>query len=60
MDETSASERERPAEGQTRYRTPTGRPCPRTLRMDGSVEAGGDCCSCGYCVLLEWAAWGDA
>jgi hypothetical protein len=41
----------------TRYRTPTGEPCPRTVRLDGSIEGSGDCCCCGYCLAMETAAW---
>jgi hypothetical protein len=40
------------------YHTPTGAPCPRTIRLDGSVEGSGDCVGCGYCQLLVDAAWG--
>ena len=46
------------AEGETRFITPTGTPCPRAVRLDGTVEGSGNCCDCGYCMLLEWAAWG--
>jgi hypothetical protein len=33
------------------YQTPTGEPCPRTVRVDGTVD-GGDCTCCGFCLLL--------
>lgn len=48
-----------PAAAVDRFQTPTGAPCPRTLRPDGTVEGSGDCCACGYCVLLELGAWPD-
>jgi hypothetical protein len=35
-----------------RYPTPTGDPCPRTVRTDGTIEHGGICQSCGTCLLL--------
>jgi hypothetical protein len=34
------------------WRTPTGDPCPRTQRLDGTVDGAGDCHSCGFCLLL--------
>jgi len=34
-----------------RYPTPTGEPCPRTVRVDGTIEFGGNCQSCGTCLL---------
>ena len=34
-----------------RYPTPTGEPCPRTVRVDGTIEFGGNCQSCGFCML---------
>lgn len=34
-----------------RHGTPTGAPCPRTLRVDGRVEGSGDCLGCGACLL---------
>lgn len=34
-----------------RYATPTGEPCPRSLRLDGTVEGSGDCHACGCCLL---------
>jgi hypothetical protein len=34
-----------------RYPTPTGEPCPRTIRTDGTIEFGGNCQSCGTCLL---------
>lgn len=45
------------APDRARYRTPTGEPCPRTVRVDGSVEGSGECYCCGYCLALETAAW---
>jgi len=39
------------------YRTPTGQPCPRSVQLDGTVCGSGDCHGCGYCLLLEAAAW---
>ena len=35
-----------------RYPTPTGEPCPRTIRVDGTIERGGNCQSCGTCLLF--------
>ena len=35
-----------------RYPTPTGDPCPRTVRTDGTIENDGVCQSCGMCLLL--------
>jgi len=35
-----------------RYPTPTGAPCPRTIRVDGTIERGGNCQSCGTCLLF--------
>ena len=34
-----------------RYPTPTGEPCPRTVRVDGTIEFGGNCQACGFCLL---------
>jgi hypothetical protein len=42
------------------YATPTGDPCPRAVRVDGTVEGSGDCGSCGCCLLLLWSAWPGA
>ena len=39
-------------EQRRRWGTPTGEPCPRSLRVDGSVEGTGDCVDCGFCLLL--------
>jgi hypothetical protein len=39
------------------YATPTGAPCPRCVRVDGTVEGSGDCLGCGYCVIVAAAAW---
>ncbi len=36
-----------------RYATPTGEPCPRTIRVDGAIENGGNCQSCGTCLLYS-------
>lgn len=35
-----------------RYATPTGGPCPRWVRVDGSVEGSGGCLGCGTCLLF--------
>jgi hypothetical protein len=35
-----------------RYDTPTGQPCPRQLRVDGTVEGAGACLGCGTCLLF--------
>ena len=34
-----------------RYATPTGEPCPRTIRVDGTITNSGNCQSCGTCLL---------
>jgi hypothetical protein len=34
------------------YATPTGAPCPRTVREDGSVQGSGACLGCGMCLLF--------
>jgi hypothetical protein len=34
------------------WQTPTGDPCPRTLRIDGTVDTTGDCLGCGFCLLI--------
>jgi hypothetical protein len=34
-----------------RYPTPSGEPCPRTIRVDGTIEFNGNCQSCGTCLL---------
>jgi hypothetical protein len=39
-------------ERQRRWRTPTGQPCPRAQRVDGSLEGPADCHGCGFCLLL--------
>ena len=47
--------------GERRYSTPTGQPCPRTVRVDGSVEGSGNCLGCGTCLQfgdLLGAGWG--
>jgi hypothetical protein len=33
-----------------RFATPTGGPCPRCLRVDGTVQGSGDCVGCGTCL----------
>lgn len=35
-----------------RYATPTGAPCPRAVRVDGSVDGTGACFGCGTCLLF--------
>ena len=42
-----------------RWATPTGEPCPRVVRVDGTLEGTGDCVGCGFCLLILEAAWGD-
>ena len=34
------------------FATPTGAPCPRTVRQDGSVQGSGACLGCGTCLLF--------
>jgi hypothetical protein len=44
---------------QRRFATPTGAPCPRTVRLDGAIDGDGACHACGMglaCPLLDpWA-----
>jgi len=47
-----------PDEAPRRYATPTGDPCPRTVRVDGSVVGNGECLCCGFCLLIA-EAWGE-
>jgi hypothetical protein len=42
----------RQPEAPHRYATPTGSPCPRTVRADGSVDGSGACLGCGLCLLF--------
>ncbi len=35
----------------SRYFTPTGEPCPRSVRLDGTVEGTAHCHGCGFCLL---------
>jgi hypothetical protein len=35
-----------------RWATATGEPCPRTVRLDGTIEGSGDCMGCGLCLLF--------
>ena len=44
----------------TRWDTPTGEPCPRAVRLDGTIEGAAHCVSCSCCLLLLRAAWPDA
>ena len=37
---------------QPSYATPNGCACPRTVRVDGTVEGSGDCLGCGVCMLF--------
>ena len=39
------------------YPTPTGEPCPRLVRLDGSVDSSGACYGCGSCLLLVPDCW---
>ncbi len=40
-----------PATRSQRYQTWNGEPCPRYLRVDGTVVGSGDCLGCGTCLL---------
>ena len=40
-----------------RYDTPTGLPCPRSLRLDGTIEGSGDCHGCGHCLGRQAQVW---
>ncbi len=42
-----------------RWATPTGEPCPRIRRCDGTLEGSGDCVGCGFCLLMLAAAYDD-
>jgi hypothetical protein len=44
---------------QRRFATATGEPCPRKVRLDGTLEGSGDCTGCGFCLLLLAAVYGD-
>ncbi len=33
------------------------RPCPRTVRVDGTLEADGFCAGCGACLFPVLEAW---
>lgn len=35
-----------------RWKTATGEPCPRAVRLDGGLEGSGDCMGCGMCLLF--------
>ena len=35
-----------------RWHTPTGEPCPRAERLDGTIDGTADCLCCGFCLLL--------
>ena len=48
MSEAARMDADRPPR---RWMTPTGDPCPRSLRVDGRVEGTGDCQGCGCCLL---------
>jgi hypothetical protein len=39
------------------FATPTGEACPRTVRIDGTVEGSGDCLGCGTCLQLAELAY---
>jgi hypothetical protein len=41
----------------TKYNTPSGEPCPRVVRRDGTVQGSGDCAACGTCLQLPELAW---
>ena len=40
------------ADRDRRYPTPTGDPCPRQVRVDGTVDGSGACFGCGTCMLF--------
>jgi hypothetical protein len=56
-DDPGGREGEAPRRSTRRYATPTGEPCPRAVRVDGTVEGTGECLWCGYCLLIAEAAW---
>ncbi len=37
--------------GENRYETWSGEPCPRCVRVDGTVAGTGACVACGTCLL---------
>jgi hypothetical protein len=45
--------------GGRRYDTPTGLPCPRLVRTDGTVVGDGPCGGCGHCLGVQGEAWPD-
>jgi hypothetical protein len=46
-----------PSSAASTYATPTGDPCPRALRADGTVVGTGECLACGCCLLAIMAPW---
>lgn len=40
-----------------RFHTPTGDPCPRAVRADGSIDGEAACHGCGSCLLLQAAGF---
>ena len=48
-----------PCTEQPRWATPTGQPCPRAVKQDGTIEGSGDCLGCGFCLLILAAAYGE-
>jgi hypothetical protein len=51
LPDDGASDERRVAPDGRRYATPNGAPCPRTVRVDGTVEGSGDCLGCGCCLV---------
>jgi hypothetical protein len=49
---TGGAERDEPRAVGARWATPTGACCPRALDVHGNVVGAGDCCGCGFCLLL--------
>ena len=51
LSDGDAPDERREAPAPRRYATPNGAPCPRTVRVDGTVEGTGDCLGCGCCLV---------
>lgn len=51
QDAQERSATDEPATRTERYQTWNGEPCPRHVRVDGTVTGSGDCLGCGTCLL---------
>lgn len=50
-DEQERRTRSEPDDRSPPYQTWNGEPCPRYVRVDGTVVGSGDCFGCGTCLL---------